>query len=62
MGSIGSEKDRWVEMKIKLAENKKSLLGDSILATGFITYLAPFEGIYRKKIVRDTWQPLVLKY
>lgn len=55
MGSIGSEKDRWIEMKIKLADDKKSLLGDSILATAFVTYLAPFEGIYRKNILRDNW-------
>ena len=47
MGSIGSEKDRWIEMKIKLAQAKKSLLGDSILSTAFVTYLGAFEGHYR---------------
>ena len=49
-------------MKIKLAAAKKSLLGDSILSTAFVTYLGAFEGHYRQNILREIWQPLVLQY
>ena len=62
MQSIGSEKDRWISTKAKLAEDKLSLLGDMILATCFVNYLGPFEGTYRLKALHDTWQKLNSKY
>ena len=62
MQSIGSEKDRWIATKKKLAEDKLSLLGDMIIATSFVNYLGPFEGSYRMKILADIWQPLNKKY
>jgi len=62
MSSIGSEKERWITTKAKLAEDKISLLGDCILSAAFITYLGPFEGTYRMKIMRETWQPLISAY
>jgi dynein heavy chain, axonemal len=62
MSSIGSEKDRWIQTKAKLGEDKQSLLGDMIIVTAFITYLGPFEGKYRNQILREKWQPLVGKY
>lgn len=55
MFSIGSEKERWIVTKGKLAEDKLSLLGDMIMATAFVNYLGPFEGTYRMKIMTDTW-------
>ena len=62
MHSIGSEKDRWIRTKKKLAQDKLSLLGDMILATAFVTYLGPFESSYRFKILTDQWQKIVAKY
>ena len=53
MTSIGSERDRWIQTKKKLAEDKLSILGDMILATGFVNYLGPFEGSYRLKILEE---------
>jgi dynein heavy chain len=55
MTSIGSERDRWILTKKKLAEDKLSILGDMILATGFVNYLGPFEGSYRLKILEESW-------
>jgi len=62
MESIGSEKDRWIETKKRLAQDKLSLLGDMVLATCFVNYLGPFEGTYRLKIVTETWEKLTFKY
>ena len=62
MSSIGSEKDRWIATKKKLAEDKLSLLGDMIIATSFVNYLGPFEGSYRLKVLTETWQMLNQKY
>jgi len=44
MKSIGSEKDRWISTKLKLQNDRKTILGDLVLATCFITYLGLFEG------------------
>ena len=55
MHSIGSEKERWIVTKSKLAEDKLSLLGDMIIATCFVNYLGPFEGSYRLKVLTDSW-------
>ena len=62
MSSIGSEKDRWISTKAKLAEDKRSLLGDMILATAVLTYLGPFDGKYRQKILKEKWMKFVKKY
>jgi hypothetical protein len=51
MNSLGNEKERWEKTSIKLANEKESILGDMILATAFVTYLGPFEGSYREKVV-----------
>jgi len=53
MGSIGSEKDRWIKQKIKLTEDKLTLLGNIILSAASINYLGPYEGVYRQEILRD---------
>lgn len=55
MQSIGSEKDRWISTKTKLAEDKLSLLGDMIIAAAFVNYLGPYEGSYRARILSDAW-------
>ena len=62
MQSIGSEKDRWIANKQRLAEEKLSLLGDTITDTCFVNYLGPFEGSYRLRILTDAWQKLSDKY
>jgi dynein heavy chain len=62
MSSIGSEKERWIHTKQKLAADKQSLLGDMIIATAFITYLGPFEGTFRYRAIRDSWSKLIGRY
>ena len=47
---------------LPLAEDKKTVLGDMILATAFITYLGPFEGSYRYRVLRETWTKLIQRY
>lgn len=56
MGSLGQEKERWVKQSEKLLRDKQSIVGDTILAAAFITYLGAFEGSYREKVVRDHWK------
>ena len=62
MSSIGSEKERWISTKLKLGEDKRSLLDDMIIATAMITYLGPFDGTYQARIIRDKWMLVIKQY
>jgi hypothetical protein len=33
-----------------------------LLTTGFLTYLGPFEGTFREKIVKNEWRNLIKSY
>lgn len=59
MNSLGNEKERWIKTSHKLLKEKKSLLGDMILATGSITYLGPFEGSFRERLVGKEWRIII---
>ena len=52
MNSLGNERHRWLKTSQRLLKEKESLLGDMLMSTAFVTYLGPFEGTYREKIVR----------
>ena len=60
MNSLGAEKERWIKTAERLLMNKQSLLGDMLLSTAFITYLGPFEGSYREKIIYNSWRTIIL--
>ena len=56
-GSLGKERGRWVESAIELKEDKIKLLDDTILASIYISYLGPFPGVYRDRIMDQKWDP-----
>ena len=56
MNSLGNEKNRWIKTSERLLREKRSLLGDMMLSTAFVTYMGPFEGSYREKIVTSDWR------
>jgi hypothetical protein len=45
-----------------LADDKRSLLGDMILASAIITYLGPFDGKFRAKALHERWMQVIRKY
>ena len=47
IGSLGGEKDRWVESSARLDNRLKYLIGDILLSAGTISYLGPFSSLYR---------------
>ncbi len=60
MSSLGNEKDSWIDASKRLGSEKESLLGDMIISSSFVTYLGPFEGIYRDQIVQKKWKQFVI--
>jgi hypothetical protein len=59
MGSLGQEKERWIKSSERLLKEKQSIVGDSIIAAAFITYLGAFSAQFREKIVRHEWRILI---
>ena len=60
IGSLGGERDRWIESSQKLDNRLKFLIGDIMLSAGTISYLGPFSSLYRQKCQKD-WIDAVKK-
>lgn len=59
MSSLSLEKERWLKASERLQNEKLTVTGDSILATGYITYLGAFEGAYRERLLRREWRLII---
>jgi dynein heavy chain len=54
---LGSERTRWTIERDRLAEAETRLVGDCLLAAGFLSYTGAFTYEYRQAMILDTWQP-----
>lgn len=59
-GGLSGEKMRWRESGEKLNQQVKGLLGDMLLAVGYLSYMGAFTASYRNKILDTKWVPLVM--
>lgn len=51
IGGLAGEKKRWEESLLQLRAELTSLVGNVVLAAGFIAYLGPFTASYRHRII-----------
>uniref|UniRef100_A0AAR5PYC5 AAA+ ATPase domain-containing protein n=1 Tax=Dendroctonus ponderosae TaxID=77166 RepID=A0AAR5PYC5_DENPD len=58
IGGLGGEKTRWTACADALQVQFDGLAGDILISCGIISYLSPFNSIYRQKIVLD-WHKYV---
>ncbi|XP_063362018.1 dynein axonemal heavy chain 3 [Cydia amplana] len=60
IGGLGGEKARWSELAHDLQELLGKVIGDVLLAAGFIAYLGPYTVNYRREILviwnKRTWE------
>jgi dynein heavy chain, axonemal len=59
--ALGSENVRWSEGIAALQAEKDVLVGDVLLASAFISYIAPFTKPFREELVREMWIPFIYK-
>ena len=52
---LGGEKIRWREAEIEFNDQIRRLVGDVLMATGFLSYSGPFNQEFRSKLI-DGWQ------
>ncbi|KAI9221923.1 dynein heavy chain and region D6 of dynein motor-domain-containing protein [Blastocladiella britannica] len=57
VGGLASEKVRWSESVAKFREQQKTLAGDVLLASAFISYVGCFSKRYRTELIDEKWMP-----
>lgn len=61
IGGLASEKIRWTDTVAQYRIQEKSLPGDVLLMTGFISYVGCFTKIYRVDLMEKFWMPYLSK-
>ncbi|GCB73687.1 hypothetical protein scyTo_0002768 [Scyliorhinus torazame] len=61
VGGLVSEKIRWGDSVAKFKEQEKTLCGDVLLVTAFVSYVGYFTKKYRNDLLNEHWLPYLLK-
>lgn len=61
VGGLASEKVRWAESVQKFKEEEKTLPGDVLLTTAYLSYVGCFSKSYRNDLLENKWQPFLSK-
>jgi len=57
VGGLSSENERWGNEIRKLQENALTLVGDCMLAAGFVSYVGAFDQENRNELWKNVWTP-----
>lgn len=57
VSGLSSEYTRWIQNVEVLKTKRLTVIGDTLLAAEFVSYIAPFTANYRLKLWRDLWIP-----
>ncbi|XP_068180103.1 dynein axonemal heavy chain 11 [Antennarius striatus] len=56
---LESEKERWSQAIVHYQKRHKTLCGDILLASAFISYMGYFTKQYREELLRNSWIPFL---
>jgi len=51
INGLKGENERWKECLKQLDEDEKYIIGEVLIAAAIISYLGPFSGVYRKRVL-----------
>lgn len=57
VGGLASENVRWAEAVENFRKQERTMCGDVLLITAFISYLGYFTKRYRLQLMDNTWRP-----
>jgi len=57
IGGLASEKVRWASSIKSMKENARLLIGDTVCAAAFVSYIGAFSAPFRMKLTDDIWIP-----
>ena len=61
VGGLSSEKIRWTDTVAQFRIQEKSLAGNVLLITAFISYVGCFTKVYRVDLMEKFWMPFLNK-
>ncbi|XP_055876061.1 dynein beta chain, ciliary-like isoform X4 [Biomphalaria glabrata] len=61
VGGLASENVRWAQAIMNFHENEKTLPGDVLLTTAYISYMGSFTKVYRTDLLDKKWIPFIKK-
>ncbi len=59
VGGLASEKVRWAEAVEKFKQDEKTLAGDVLLTSSYLSYVGCFGRSYRIDLLEDKWMPFL---
>lgn len=57
VGGLASENVRWAEAVANFRHQERTLCGDVLLITAFVSYVGYFTKRYRHELMDNTWKP-----
>ncbi|KAL7679175.1 putative AAA+ ATPase domain, dynein heavy chain region D6 P-loop domain-containing protein [Plasmopara halstedii] len=60
VNGLASEKERWCYEVDVLKAGKNALIGDSLLAASFVSYIGAFNASFRAQLWKNTWVPDII--
>jgi len=60
VNGLAGENKRWSENVVFLQANVKSVIGDVLLASEFVSYIGAFSAKLRTELWRDNWLPNII--
>lgn len=54
---LADENKRWAENVLTLKDERLTMIGNALLASAFVSYIGPFNYIFRARLWRDEWIP-----
>ena len=59
MEALSSERQGWIQASQALGKAEEALVGDTVLAACFMSYLGPFEANLRTDLVDKQWKNML---
>jgi dynein heavy chain len=60
-GGLADENKRWAENVLTLKQERFTMIGNALLASAFVSYIGPFNYIFRARLWRDEWIPDIIE-
>lgn len=54
-----SEKERWSQATVQYQQQQKTLCGDILIASAFVSYMGYFSRQYRVELLNNAWIPFL---
>jgi dynein heavy chain len=55
VGGLADENKRWNLNVVTMKDERTTMIGDALISAAFVSYIGPFNYIFRSRIWKDTW-------